>query len=244
MKVSTLSPPNTMLPPQTEMVTAKIMAPEVPKEQALYSALAESMDQTDEQIVRPGAAVAQGVVPSTDAIMHTAGAGSHDSKLSEYHVQHEWYEPDTQHLWTDASISVVPPIRSNTIPPDSATFRTSNPDQHHGNSQARAQDSAYLTTRPTCSLNLVCYRSGATGCKLQQIHVAEQTRFKSDHAFKAACAARPDLLTSDYALLQALRNTYLRAMCGFWRRIFFLKTLRGIRLLEVYGTINFRHCAR
>lgn len=86
---------------------------------------------------------------------------------------------------------------------------------------------------PTCSLNLICYRSAASGCKSAQIRVARQTRFPSKELFLATCKANPQLITTDEDFFRALRREYLKRMCGWRRRLLYLKALRQIRLLEV-----------
>jgi hypothetical protein len=47
----------------------------------------------------------------------------------------------------------------------------------------------YDTTKPTCSLNLVCYRSGAKGCDLQQIQCILQSKFVTQESFETTVAA-------------------------------------------------------
>jgi hypothetical protein len=91
----------------------------------------------------------------------------------------------------------------------------------------------YISTSPTCSLNLVCYRSRARGCKLGQIQTIAKSRFQDEAAFQKALTERPTLISSDLEFFQNLRKEYLGYMCGFWRRFFFLKTLCGFRLLQV-----------
>jgi hypothetical protein len=91
----------------------------------------------------------------------------------------------------------------------------------------------HISTSPTCSLNLVCYRSGVQGCKLRQIQTIYKSRFADDAAFQKALAQQPQLISSDVEFFQTLRKQYLGHMCGFWRRVFFLKTLCGFRLLQV-----------
>lgn len=91
----------------------------------------------------------------------------------------------------------------------------------------------YITTKPTCSLNLVCYRSGARGCELHQIQTVKGSRFKDDAEFQKVLVENPELISRDEQFFNALRDVYLGKMCNFWRRSFFLKTLRGIRLLSV-----------
>jgi hypothetical protein len=91
----------------------------------------------------------------------------------------------------------------------------------------------YIDTKPTCTLNLVCYRSGASGCKLHQVRVAKSSRFVDDDTFQAAVAKDVNLITTDELFFRALRHGYRKTMCGWWRRAFFLKSLRGLRLLSV-----------
>jgi hypothetical protein len=91
----------------------------------------------------------------------------------------------------------------------------------------------YNTSKPTCTLNLVCYRSGSKGCELHQIQTAKRSRFKSEAEFQRMVEETTGLIITDEQFFRALRKVYLGKMCGFWRRVFFLKTLRGIRLLSV-----------
>src|SRR5262249_17179859 len=91
----------------------------------------------------------------------------------------------------------------------------------------------YISTKPTCSLNLVCYRSGAAGCELYQIQVAKASRFAGNETFQKFLKDNPDILITDKEFFKALRRVYCGKMCSIWRRVFFLKTLRGLRLLSV-----------
>ncbi|KIX92200.1 uncharacterized protein Z520_12081 [Fonsecaea multimorphosa CBS 102226] len=90
----------------------------------------------------------------------------------------------------------------------------------------------YVSTKPTCSLNLVCYRSGAVGCKMVQVRVAKASQFKDDATFQKAVTENPELIVSDVEFFEKVRDAYRHQMCNFWRRVFFLKTLRGMRLLS------------
>ena len=99
-------------------------------------------------------------------------------------------------------------------------------------STGRPSDAGRITV-PTCSLNLVCYRSGGSGCKSHVIRVTKESRYENKSDYTAALAANPSLITSDKDFFIALRASYETIMCGFWRRTFFLKTLRGFRLLSV-----------
>ena len=95
-----------------------------------------------------------------------------------------------------------------------------------------ARDS-YDINKPTCSLNLVCYRGGDRGCVLVQINAILESRFANLEDFKKALTADPRLIDTDQALLYRLHKAYRSEMCSFWRRIFSLKTHTGIRLLAV-----------
>lgn len=79
--------------------------------------------------------------------------------------------------------------------------------------------------KPTCSLNLTCYRSGRHGCLRRQIQVA-----------RTPAAPNPNghvLVTEDQEFFRAVSREYEQHLCGFWRRCTTLKTLKRIRLLSV-----------
>lgn len=91
----------------------------------------------------------------------------------------------------------------------------------------------HVSTYPICALILVCYRMGTKGVELHQIQTVLESRFKDNVDFQTTIRRTPSLISTDAQFFQALRNVYLGKMCGFWRRTFFLKTLRGIQLLSV-----------
>jgi hypothetical protein len=91
----------------------------------------------------------------------------------------------------------------------------------------------YNTTKPTCSLNLVCYRSGAKGCDLQQIHCVLRSSFPDEANFHAAVKANPHLIHSDDQFFREIQRLYKTEMCGFFRRYFSLKSLKAFRILAV-----------
>lgn len=95
------------------------------------------------------------------------------------------------------------------------------------------QPSYYDTTKPTCSLNLVCYRSGSRGCDLQQIHCVLRSMYSSEESFQSAVASQPHLVYSDDQFFREMKRLYTRKMCGLFRRYFSLKTLRAFRILSV-----------
>jgi hypothetical protein len=87
--------------------------------------------------------------------------------------------------------------------------------------------------KPTCSLNLICYRPGTQGCVLRQVRVVDKQRFKHETDYEEAVEQDPDILETDREFFEAMRNEYNEHMCSFWRRYLSLKTLRIIRLLSV-----------
>jgi hypothetical protein len=129
-------------------------------------------------------------------------------------------------------------VESPLVPPPSPFLG-----QHLNAEDIRAAPSKgpayYDTSKPTCTLNLVCYRYGTKGCELHQIQAAKRSRFKSEGEFQKLIKDNPELITTDEQFFYAVRKVYLRKMCSFWRRIFFFKTLRGLRLLSVG---KFLHC--
>ena len=91
----------------------------------------------------------------------------------------------------------------------------------------------YDTDRPTCSLTVVCYRYGATGCVMRQVSTVLASRFGDPESFRKAVEKNPILIYTDTRFFLELRRMYSTEMCGFWRRYFSLKSLRGMRLLVV-----------
>ncbi|KAH7091576.1 hypothetical protein FB567DRAFT_277472 [Paraphoma chrysanthemicola] len=137
---------------------------------------------------------------------------------------------------TDAS-GLAPPVVQNPMStPLSRTSAEVVGDQIRTNKAATntkgeiISQGAYDVLRPTCSLNLVCYRGGSEGCITRQVQTALASRFSSEEAFQATIAKNPQLIASDEAFFCELRHLY-RDMSGFWRRCLSLKTLRGLRIL-------------
>jgi hypothetical protein len=87
--------------------------------------------------------------------------------------------------------------------------------------------------KPTCSLNLLCYRPGYQGCVLKQITVIGRSRYPNEDAYNKALGENKNLVSSDEEFFQSLHAAYSRQMCSFWRRHFSMKTLQQIRLLSV-----------
>lgn len=98
---------------------------------------------------------------------------------------------------------------------------------------AQNRPAYYNTSKPTCSLNLVCYRSGAKGCDLQQIHCVLRSSFPDDANFHAALKSNPHLIHADDQFFREIQRLYKTQMCGFFRRYFSLKSLKAFRILAV-----------
>ncbi|OIW24903.1 hypothetical protein CONLIGDRAFT_684805 [Coniochaeta ligniaria NRRL 30616] len=96
--------------------------------------------------------------------------------------------------------------------------------------------SHYDTTKPTCSLNLVCYRSGSRGCDLQQIHCVLRSMYPREESFQSAIASQQQLIYADDQFFREMKQLYTRKMCGLFRRYFSLKTLRAFRILSYTPT--------
>ncbi|CAG8980873.1 hypothetical protein HYALB_00013512 [Hymenoscyphus albidus] len=118
-------------------------------------------------------------------------------------------------------------VGTSTVPPVESRFT---------DTEKETGDRFYDTSKPNCTLNIVCYRSGARGCQFQKLQTAREDRFKSDVEFQKNRERIPNLIYSDRQFFEALREAYLGKMCGFWRRAVFLKSLRGIRLLSITPT--------
>ena len=91
----------------------------------------------------------------------------------------------------------------------------------------------YDTSKPTCAINLVCYRSGPGGCEMRQIQAIKKDRFEDESIFLKIMKENPDWVLTDHQFFCRLRQVYLTEMCGLWRRSLSLKSLRRIRLLVV-----------
>jgi hypothetical protein len=63
--------------------------------------------------------------------------------------------------------------------------------------------------------------------------VTKRSKYPTQYDFEAALAKNEGLIATDQQLFRALRASYMREMCGFWRRYFSLKTLKRLRLLSV-----------
>ncbi|EPE30151.1 hypothetical protein GLAREA_12874 [Glarea lozoyensis ATCC 20868] len=98
----------------------------------------------------------------------------------------------------------------------------------------------YDTSKPTCALNLICYRARSGGCEIRQVQVVKRDRFEDEESFEQSIRDNAKLIQSDQEFFSQLRRVYLKDMCGFWRRTFALKTLTGIGLLVYTPTTHAR----
>ncbi|KAH6972108.1 hypothetical protein BKA56DRAFT_660140 [Ilyonectria sp. MPI-CAGE-AT-0026] len=94
----------------------------------------------------------------------------------------------------------------------------------------------YDISKPTCSLNLVCYRSGANGCDLQQVQCILRSKFNSDDDFQSAIAANPHLIHTDVQFFDEIQRLFATEMSGFFRSYFSLKSLQAFRVLAYTPT--------
>lgn len=143
----------------------------------------------------------------------------------------------------EVTSSVLPPL--STIPthslnptvlgsePLSLKSRSSTSSTAKTTTPAQTRPAYYNTSKPTCSLNLVCYRSGAKGCDLQQIHCVLRSSFPDEANFHAAVKANPHLIHADDQFFREIQRLYKTQMCGFFRRYFSLKSLKAFRILAV-----------
>ncbi|KAK1831853.1 hypothetical protein QBC39DRAFT_350311 [Podospora conica] len=153
------------------------------------------------------------------------------------------------------SFAASPEVTSSALPPlsniqaPSSDPKTLGPDPPSLNSRsstsstsktttapAQTRPAYYNTTKPTCSLNLVCYRSGANGCDLQQIHCVLRSSFPDEAKFHAAVKANPQLIHADDQFFREIQRLYKTQMCGFFRRYFSLKSLKAFRILAYTPT--------
>lgn len=91
----------------------------------------------------------------------------------------------------------------------------------------------YDITKPTCSLNLVCYRSGAKSCDLQQLHCILRSKFPSSDRFQIVINANKHLVYDDEQFFREMRSLFDIHMSSFVRRWFSLKSHKAFRILAV-----------
>ncbi|KAH6892194.1 hypothetical protein B0T10DRAFT_604969 [Thelonectria olida] len=94
----------------------------------------------------------------------------------------------------------------------------------------------YDTDKPTCSLNIVCYRSGQEGCKLEQVQCTLKLKFDNHSAFQNTIAGNPNLVYTDVHFFREMRRLFNTKMSSPWRRYLSLKTLKGFRILSYTPT--------
>ncbi|ROW03074.1 hypothetical protein VMCG_05749 [Cytospora schulzeri] len=94
----------------------------------------------------------------------------------------------------------------------------------------------YDVNKPTCSLNLVCYRSGAKGCELQQVQCILRSKFPDDDSFDKVVHANKQLVYNNAKFFSEMRRLYKVKMCSPLRRYLSLKSLRAFRILAYTPT--------
>ncbi|KAK7953794.1 hypothetical protein PG988_014488 [Apiospora saccharicola] len=99
-----------------------------------------------------------------------------------------------------------------------------------------ASSDFYDISKPTCSLNLVCYRSEADGCHRQQIQCALRSRYTSNVSFKDAIKANPSLIYTDHQLFGQMKRLFETKLQGSIRSRLSLKTLKAFRVLAYTPT--------
>lgn len=142
--------------------------------------------------------------------------------------------------------SLMPPVSN--IPMNSPNASRYLDDQWTGDPRSESKDEQegdehpsitandagfYDINKPTCSLNLVCYRSGANGCDLQQVQCILRSKFPSDDEFQSAIVANPHLIHTDAQFFDEIQRLFATEMSGFFRSYFSLKSLQAFRVLAV-----------
>ncbi|KAK8136483.1 hypothetical protein PG984_004423 [Apiospora sp. TS-2023a] len=94
----------------------------------------------------------------------------------------------------------------------------------------------YDISKPTCSVNLVCYRSEADGCQRQQIKCALRSRYTSNVSFKDAIKANPSLIYTDDQLFGQMKRLFETKLQGSIRSRLSLKILKAFRVLAYTPT--------
>ncbi|KAK8034579.1 hypothetical protein PG993_009574 [Apiospora rasikravindrae] len=95
-------------------------------------------------------------------------------------------------------------------------------DVYTGQRDPLASPEIYDTSKPTCSLDLVCYRAGSGGCNPQQIQCTLRSR---------TIEANPSLISTDDQLFSQMKRIFEKEIRGFIRRRLSLKTLKSFRVL-------------
>lgn len=106
-------------------------------------------------------------------------------------------------------------------------------EQLHQVTPPTERPSHYVIDRPTCSINLVCYRSGAKGCSRKQIQCVLRSRFPDEESYEKMVSANGHLMQTDVEFFEEARRLFEHEMCDFFRRWFSLKSLRAFRVLAV-----------
>ncbi|RJE19883.1 hypothetical protein PHISCL_07774 [Aspergillus sclerotialis] len=86
------------------------------------------------------------------------------------------------------------------------------------------------TGKPTCSINLLCHRNGIL--QKYQVQVISKDRCAGPNQYNSLIASNKRLIKTDIQFFKAVKKTYEKEMYGIWRTLFYLKTLREIRLVS------------
>jgi hypothetical protein len=204
--------------------------------QATIAALDKHL-KTASEIPQVNTSVSRLVPPVGQKPMNSPARIPSDSSLAVSHLQQERHKLLECHP-SDAP-GLAPPVSHKFMGTPMVPFSSeaSTDDdisvQPYMNTTSQpATRAAYDTSRPTCSINLVCYRGGSGGCISRQVQTALRSRFSSEEAFQKTIEKDPQLIFADAVFFRELCRLYWD-MSGFWRRYFSLKTLRGLRILAV-----------
>jgi len=139
------------------------------------------------------------------------------------------------------SSSLAPPVPQDPMRSPNIAHRTALMQGHNSESEVKASahmapSGPYDITKPTCSLNLVCYRSGAKGCDLQQVQCILRSKFPDSSAFQNTVDANPILVHTDQQFFREMRKLFDGHMSSFTRRWLSLKTHKAFRILAYTPT--------
>lgn len=91
----------------------------------------------------------------------------------------------------------------------------------------------YDISKPTCSLNLLCFRSEADGCHRQEIRCALRSRYPDNENFQDTIKANPSFIYTDDQFFSQMKRAFETKLQGRLRCWLSLKTLKGFRVLAV-----------
>ncbi|KAK0634009.1 hypothetical protein B0T14DRAFT_85145 [Immersiella caudata] len=111
-----------------------------------------------------------------------------------------------------------------------------NPNSSVAVKEATENSDQYDTSRPLCSLHLLCYRSGGRPPCRGQLITALKSRFPDEQSYEALVKEHVEYIVTDEKLFEQMRHVYETKMCGFFRQYLSLKSLRSLRLLSFTPT--------